>query len=85
MPTNSPTAMLRDFALGALRQARDLSAARFAAELELEGQRVEVIIERDVTAEHITVKVGAKSRPRTIVASSFYARPVGPARGGRRT
>lgn len=74
---------LKVIAAGFLRVAREADATRVAVELARSsaagGQRVEVLIERDPPTEeeaaagaelteHVTVKVGPKNRPRTVVA-----------------
>jgi hypothetical protein len=84
---NIPTAdELKSLARGFVTIARQQNLARLVAELELNGTRVEVLIERitvrrrtdDLTEgaddiaeleELVTVKAGAKSRPKTLVAA----------------
>lgn len=83
-PATPSAAELRTMTVGYLDLARSAGASRVLVELERDGQRVEVLIEREATpapvaddgtrdgeptlTETVTVKVGPKSRPRTVVA-----------------
>lgn len=83
-PATPSPAELRTMTVGYLDLARTAGASRVLVELERDGQRIEVLIERETTpapvdgaggrdgeptlTETVTVKVGPKTRPRTVVA-----------------